>query len=242
MATMRTVQKIKKRKIFEEVAEVLSEMIENGEYATGSRLPSERELSEMFGVGRSAIREALFALSKTGLLLIRSGEKAMVVEPDPNAVLSELSLIVRRMLLSENGIRELQDVRNLLESSLARRAARHATDEWIEKLRQALEANRAARGKQNRFERTDLEFHEVIVLISGNSAMVSGHSALVTWLTEQRTTSARTSGAEDIAFRGHEAIFRAIADRDPDRAEAEMSRHLDEVCSMYWKAYEEGRR
>ena len=59
---------IRRRKLYEEVADRIEDMIRSGRFRPGDSLPSERELSEMFGVGRNAVREALFALQKIGIV------------------------------------------------------------------------------------------------------------------------------------------------------------------------------
>ena len=76
---------VRRRKLYEEVADQLERMIHDGEYAPRDQLPSERELMRQFGVGRPAIREALFHLRKMGLVEIRSGERARVTQPTPDS-------------------------------------------------------------------------------------------------------------------------------------------------------------
>ena len=78
---------IRHRKLYEDVAHHLEEMIRDGEFAESGRLPSERELMRHFGVGRPSIREALFHLRKMGLVDIRSGERARVTRPTPQFVI-----------------------------------------------------------------------------------------------------------------------------------------------------------
>ena len=63
---------VRHRKLYEEVADRLEKMISDGELRESEHLPSERELMRRFGVGRPAVREALFHLRKMGLVEIRS--------------------------------------------------------------------------------------------------------------------------------------------------------------------------
>lgn len=67
---------IRRRKLSEEVAERIEALIAGGTYPRGTLLPPERELMQLFGIGRPSIREALFALSRMGLVTISSGERA----------------------------------------------------------------------------------------------------------------------------------------------------------------------
>jgi len=136
----------------------------------------------------------------------------------------------------------LQGARRLFEAALAREAALCACDTDIEKLREALTANLAARGDVVRFERTDVAFHYVLAEITGNPIFIAIHQAMIGWLAEQRHTTLRIPGAEERAANSHRRIFGAVAAREPDTAAGEMSQHLDDVASMYWHAEREERQ
>src|SRR5215470_1584928 len=135
---------IRRRKLYEEVADRLEAMIHEGTYAPGDRLPSERELMKQYGVGRPAVREALFALQKMGLVAINSGERARVTQPTPKVVFESLAGAARHLLGAPDGVRHFQEARAFFEIGLARYAAEHATAADIEALRDALDANRQA--------------------------------------------------------------------------------------------------
>jgi DNA-binding FadR family transcriptional regulator len=235
-ATLPDQAPVKRRKVYEEVAQRLEDMMLSGALRPGDILPSERELMETFGVGRSAIREALFALQRMGLVSIRNGERAYVTKPTPEAVVSELSGAVRHLLAQPDGARHMQQARALHETSLARYAARHASAEDVARLAAALEKNRLAIGDRQAFTRTDVEFHLVLAEVARNPVLVSLQVALGEWLAEQRMTSLQVEGADEAAWQAHEAIHRAVAARDPDAAERAMESHLGEVGAYYWHA------
>ncbi|MBK7470768.1 MAG: FCD domain-containing protein [Betaproteobacteria bacterium] len=160
-----------------------------GSLAPGEQLPSERELMKTFQVGRSAIREALFALNRMGLISLQNGERAIVTMPTASTLLDGLSPSIRHMLQAPDGIRQFQDARNLFEVALARRAAEHATAAEIEQLAAALEANKLAIGNNDAFVETDMGFHRVLAQIARNPVFTFLHSAIATWLKEQRSIS-----------------------------------------------------
>ena len=81
MITMRDDEFIKKRKLSDQVLERLLSLFESGEISSNDEMPSERELMERFLVGRPAVREALQSLERLGLIMIRHGERAKVLEP-----------------------------------------------------------------------------------------------------------------------------------------------------------------
>ena len=122
---------LRPQKLYEQVASRILSWIRSNKYGDGDYLPPERELVEMFGIGRTAIREALFSLSKIGLVEIRSGKPARVTVPTAERLLSELSDAAQILLIDEENVRQLQDARKSLEASLAQYAALHATPEDI---------------------------------------------------------------------------------------------------------------
>ena len=174
---------IRRRKISEEAALRLEAMIRDGTFPEGTLLPPERELMKMFGVGRASIREALYALGRMGLVQVRTGERPLVTRPTPQNLLTELSGAARHFLAGSGGPEHFQEARALFEVGVARLAALRADRDDIERLRQALEANAAARGDMTRFERTDVAFHYVLARITRNPIFTAVHDALVEWLT-----------------------------------------------------------
>jgi GntR family transcriptional repressor for pyruvate dehydrogenase complex len=230
---------IRRRRLYEEIAGRLEAMIHEGQYSPGDQLPSERELMKQFGVGRPAVREALFALQKMGLVAINSGERARVTQPTPKVVFESLAGSARHLLSAPDGVRNFQEARLFFEIGLARYAADHATEADLAELKRALDANRQALDNLHAFERTDVAFHYVLALIPRNPIFTAIHEAIVAWLTEQRTTTLRTPGQKFVACRAHEKIYEAIAARDPEAAERVMRAHLDQVTEAYRRAQEE---
>ena len=107
-----------------------------------------------------------------------------------------------------------------------------SSDEDIDRLKLALDANSAARGDVARFERTDVAFHYVLAQITRNPIFTAVHDALVEWLTSQRTITLRAPGAEEAAFDLHRRIFEAVAAKDPEAAAPAMDEHLKSVAGL----------
>lgn len=223
---------VRQRKLYEEVAERLEQRIADGDFAPGDPLPSERDLMEAYGVGRPAIREALFHLQKLGLAELRSGTRARVTRPTPKSVVDGLSITARHMLSSPDGIHNFQGVRVFFEAGLARHAALHATEQDLADFEAALEDNRESIGDLGRFERTDVAFHYVLAEIPRNPIFTAIHAAFAEWLLEQRQTTL-APGVDVISYNAHRAIFEAVAAGDPDRAERAMREHLEFVAARY---------
>jgi GntR family transcriptional regulator, sialic acid-inducible nan operon repressor len=230
-----TLTAVRRRKLYEDVAGQLESQIHEGRYRPGDQLPSERELMQMFGVGRPAVREALSAMQRMGLVAINSGERARVTRPTPRVMFESLAGPVRQLLAAPEGIRHFQEARTFFEVGLARHAAEHATAAEVNQLREALAANESAIDNIIAFERTDVAFHYVLAVIPRNPIYTAIHEAIAAWLTEQRHVTLQRAGQNEIAYTAHRAVFEAIAARDPDRAEKVMRGHMEQVTKTYWE-------
>ncbi|MGQ0485629.1 MAG: transcriptional regulator NanR [Hyphomicrobiales bacterium] len=232
---------LRRVKLYEQVSERLERRIRDQDIAPGEELPSERELMREFGVGRPAIREALFHLQKMGLVELKAGARAKVAAPDARAVVGSLAGSARYLLSAPDGMRHFQEARTFFESGLARSAATSAGDADIAALRAALDANRESIGDISRFEQTDIAFHYAIATIPKNPIYTAMHQAIIEWLMEQRHITLSYPGQNRIAYDAHAAIFEAIAARDGERAAMVMREHLEQVARLYWQVLEASR-
>jgi GntR family transcriptional repressor for pyruvate dehydrogenase complex len=226
---------LKRSRLFEQVADILEQRIRDLKLMAGAELPSERQLMAEFGVGRTAIREALFHLQQAGLVDLRAGSRARVAAPNAEVVMTSLSSSAKYLLSDDNGIRHFQDARAFFEAGLVRDAARNATPKDIRYLSDALDANHQSIGDMRRFEESDVAFHYAIATISKNPIYVVMHRAIIDWLVEQRRVTLSYPGQNRVAFDAHLAIFEAIKARNPELADARMRSHLDQVAKLYWK-------
>lgn len=233
-------RRIRPKRLYEQVAERLEEEILRGDYPAGAQLPSERDLMRAFGVGRPAVREALFHLDKMGLIEVRSGERARVTRPTAKVVFASIAGAARVMLSEPGGIRNFQQAREFLEAGLARYAAESATEDDLGELKSALEANRLTIGDNERFQVTDIAFHYALAQIPRNPIFTALHAAFAEWLVRQRRITLSVGGQNEIAYRAHQAIYEAIARRDADTAEQMMRNHLQQVAKSYWQVVEAG--
>jgi GntR family transcriptional regulator, sialic acid-inducible nan operon repressor len=230
-----TKYRVERKTLSEQVAEQLEAEILEGRLGENDQLPSERELMEQFGVGRPAVREALFHLQQLGLIAINSGTRARVIRPTAEAVMARLSGVTRQLLSKPDGQQYFQEARAMFEISLARYAARHASDEDLARLREALQDNRDAIGDEARFKRSDNDFHGVLASIGRNPIFDAIHVALSEWLDDRRAQVLQQKDEDKAALTAHIEIVESIESRDPDAAEAAMRRHLDRHYGTYMK-------
>jgi GntR family transcriptional regulator, sialic acid-inducible nan operon repressor len=225
-----------RRKRAHDVAEKLEALIASDEFGVGSRLPSEKELMARFGVGRPAVREALFMLQQQGRIEIGTGARALVISPTPAFLIRQMGELIKRVVGGPRGQEYLEQARLLFETGLAWQAAQSATDQDIERLSEALDANVAALGRTGEFIRTDVAFHYELARIARNPVFNVVHEILVEWLIDQRTTTIHMPEADSLSVRDHTAIYGAVAARDPARAFHEMASHLRLISRLYSEA------
>jgi DNA-binding FadR family transcriptional regulator len=226
---------VERRRLSDQITARLERAIVSGRVKPGETLPSERDLMELFGVGRTSIREALFALQRKGMLSAQPGGRPIVSAPRADALVAELSGAVRLFLSTEPGMREFQLARRFFEPAIARHAAQHATQADCRRIAEALAAGDPA-GDPERFVAADVDFHFAIVQATHSQLLIALHRAVLDWLREQRISSIRPAGSARAAQRAHRRVFDAIAAHDADAAERHMLAHLDEVERYYWQA------
>jgi DNA-binding FadR family transcriptional regulator len=220
---------MKHTKLYQQIEQALSEEIAEGIYKPGDTLPTERDLMERFGVGRPSIREALFSLSRRGLVELGSGRRPRVAEPSFDIVMGELDVLARQALRNSDNLFHLMELRRILECALVRKLALEISDKQINELHQRLEENEEALGDLIKFWRTDSEFHKTIARMNGNPLLPTLVDALLSWLIDNRKVTLSMPGSAERALKDHKAIFNAIRAHQPEAADMAMATHLISV-------------
>jgi GntR family transcriptional regulator, sialic acid-inducible nan operon repressor len=227
--------KISRRKLSDDVFDRLYAMLLNGDYRPGDSLPSERQLMEMFGVGRPAVREAMQSLERAGLVSIHHGQRPTVTMPTASGVLSQIELTAMHMLSSSpQSLEQLKEARTFFELGMVARAARKATDKDIERLETLLETQRSLLNVDaGAFIKADMSFHVAIAEITGNAIFIAVSNAMLDWLANFHTAALHWKGNEHVTLEEHARILEAIRRHDGDAATDEMRAHLDRAGRLY---------
>jgi GntR family transcriptional repressor for pyruvate dehydrogenase complex len=159
----------------DDIVAQLRDALSAGRIQPGERLPSERELTETFGVSRATVREALRSLEATGLLDIRLGATggAFALTPDPSLMGEALATLLMFRRASE---RDLAEFRLTFEQENARLAASRASPEHRAQLAVLLRrAHDAAPGRKGwaELENIDFEVHQLLPRATGNSVRIA---------------------------------------------------------------------
>ncbi|WP_033289870.1 FadR/GntR family transcriptional regulator [Amycolatopsis jejuensis] len=196
----------------------------SGEVEPGQKIPSERQLAEALGVGRSTIREAIKSLELLGLVEQRVGDGTYL-----SGSSSELlpQVIQWGLLLTVHQREDMLEARRHLEVLLAGLAAENRTEEQLTRLRELIEQMRSADGDFNRYVEADIAFHLEIARSSGNSVLVGVLTNIQSLLHVWASRVINTAGETETSLAMHEPILKAIDARDPDAAREAMRAHME---------------
>jgi GntR family transcriptional regulator, transcriptional repressor for pyruvate dehydrogenase complex len=224
-------KQIKPKKIYEEVAETIFDMIKNGVLKPGDKLDSVQQLAENFQVGRAAIREALTALKAMGLIELKQGEGTYIREFDPTMLSFPISIAA---LMKKEDIAHLLEVRKLLEVGAAGVAARKRTERDLKAMEEALEQMRQGIGNEEIGEKADFLFHIAIAAASQNPILVSLMNNISEMMIETMRETRRIwlfskQATSEQLLEEHMNIFEAIQRQDVNAAQARMLEHLSNV-------------
>lgn len=231
-------KRIHAKKIYEEVADSLLDMLKTGELRQGDKLDSVGRLAENFNVSRSTIREALSGLRAMGIVEMRQGEGTYISQFDP----SNFSFTAETgLLMNQDDIKELNEVRKILEVGAAKSAAINYNIEDLKPMEEALSEMKQANGHGKIGEQADLDFHLAIANATHNQMLInlirSVSDTMVISMRETRRLLYNSEEMMAILIKEHELIFEAIQSRQFDLADKSMFNHLNEVEKTqlkYW--------
>lgn len=231
---MTDVQPIQKRKLYQEVLDRLMLRIQTGEIAPGAQLPPERELMAQYGVGRPAVREALQALERSGIVEISHGERARVVVPSAHNLIQQIASGARHLLqMQPETLEHLKQARIFLEEGTARMAAERATADDVADLRARIQAHRDSLPRLDEFLAHDMAFHRSIARISGNPIFPAIVEAIFQWAREDYQPLVRAPGAEQLTLAEHTRLVDAIEAHDGEAAAQAVREHLARSNELY---------
>lgn len=222
------IRDVRPKKIYEIIAEHLTEMIKNGEVGPGDRLASVQQLAEDFNVGRSAVREALSALKAVGLIEIRQGEGTFVKKVDHHLAGYAIPSVA---LMKQEDLRQLFDIRKIVETGAASLAAANRTTADLSAMKKILEEMKRAEGDGELGEKADVEFHMAIVRSTKNDMLYKlletvSDTMQVSMLEARKMFLFSKSDKMKKLYEEHLHIFKAIKAQDSKKAYDEMMNHI----------------
>lgn len=215
-----------------ELSSYLTDAIISGELKPGDKLPSDRNLSVSYGVGRSSIREALKVLSALGLINILPGQGTFIASENTDFFLAPLSWT---LLIGQNNTKHLLEMRSVLEIETASLAAQKADQRSLAELTEKYESMQKAYQNADfqAFLDADLDFHLAIARCSGNPIFYSLLQTSRKLLTHiSKTGMISMEHLREIADE-HHGIYTAIISGNEQEAKEQMNIHLKRAGDRY---------
>ena len=213
-------------RLYEQVAQQILDWVRDSGLQVGDRLPPERELATRLGVSRATVSQALVAMEVVGVVAVRHGDGAVLVES------SGTSKVVEALRRHAQRLPDIIEAREALESKLAGLAAVRRTEEDLARIDEALAVMAADIEAGGRGVEGDELFHAAVT--------TAGHSALLQRLMGEISDLVRETRIESLSqpdrpaesLAGHRRITAAIRHRDAAGATAAMSDHVERVSDV----------
>jgi GntR family transcriptional repressor for pyruvate dehydrogenase complex len=220
---------VQRQRLSEIIVSEIEESILSGDLKVGEKLPSEQALASQFEVSRNVVREALKILQERGLIEIMDGSGAFVSLPKSEVTTNALGRYIR-LTGAHQAVKNLYEVRRILEGQNARMAAERAQESDLEELRHYLAVMQE--NKDNRFiekwTEADLDFHIAVARATHNPFMALLLEPLVGQLREVISEGYYQPEAVESGFQAHTVILNCVEKGDAEGAYTAMLAHLND--------------
>jgi GntR family transcriptional repressor for pyruvate dehydrogenase complex len=215
-------------KVSDKIVTQLEVLIQEGKLSPGDKLPSERELIQILGVGRSSLREALNKLETKGYVEIKKRKGIYVKSLDSMLTFDPLRQIVRE---DREKLVQLYEVRGDIEQANAYQAALARNQDDLQEIRERLNDFALPGGGSNFSWQMDQDFHVAIARASHNFFRIHVVMSMFDFSREYiqpvMEDFAQAPDNLPVIIEQHQAIYRAIENQQADRAQAVMKEHLE---------------
>ncbi|NYI85024.1 FadR/GntR family transcriptional regulator [Saccharopolyspora hordei] len=232
---------VTRARTYELVIDRVEEQIVSGQLGVGDRLPPERDLAQMLGVSRAAVREAFRALEAQGVLRMAVGtgpDSGTTVAALPSQALNRLLRL--HVALANFPIADVVRARIMLERESARNAAQRATEAELDEMRALLDEMDAPDCDRERFNDLDTRFHVAIAEAGGNRLVADMTIAIRESLRRPLLAAFDELGDEWYPIaeglrHDHRQIHKALLAGDAADAEAQVERHIRSFYRSAWR-------
>jgi GntR family transcriptional repressor for pyruvate dehydrogenase complex len=159
---------VKKKNLYQEIANQIINMINEGVWKPGDKIPGEIELSKSFEISRNSIRESIKALELVGILSSKTGVGTFVSD---YAVINMNNMKLSTLIKTESSMIELMETRLIIEPALVSKAVKNATEEDIKILEDIIKKSTKAYKEKNYTFDMGFEFHRYIFSMANNDIL-----------------------------------------------------------------------
>lgn len=227
---------VEKKRAYEDIVQQVLALIEGGKLKQGDQLPSERELTEIFKVSRTTVREAIRTLESMKLLQSRQGNGTYVLATSEEALIQPLAAA---LFNAKDDIRDIFFIRKIIEPQVAQLAAENGTAEEIADLEEILRKQEICIEKGENIIETDSAFHNLMASATKNRVMERLIVALVDFLKQSRENylldGQHDSKRPERSLEGHKQVLAAIKIGDGEAAKKMMLQHLEEIETIVFQ-------
>ena len=217
--------KIERKSLSDAVTDWVISQIREGQYRAGDRLPTERELAEQLGVGRTSVREGLRFLEKLGVLEIRQGTGTVVRSLSLGKVFEHLIPVQTIIELPDRDVRDIMHVRRILEAESAQMAARHVTKRQLGRLEELLDGM-AASWRIPEITWRGPRVHVVVAKAASNPVLAQLINLIRDIYTRYFEIVLRDPEMNKTSLDFHRRLYVALRDHDADAARQHILAHL----------------
>lgn len=211
---------------YEKIIESIKVMMINGDLVAGGKLPSERELAQIFEVSRVPVREALKVLEFIGVVRRVHGEGMYIQNIDFSDIIDKLEFAIET---TGDTIEELFELRESLETTAAGLAAKRRTDKDIARMQQSIDKMEFNILKGEDVYEASSEFHDAIIKATKNKVIYKVYESLYEFLQLSRGVTLSRNDKLDVSLEFHKKIFNKIVAQDEEGAMAIMREHMIEA-------------
>lgn len=220
------IKKIPRQKISDKVFEQVKDLITTGKLLPGQRIPGELELTSLFNVSRSSVREAILKLECFGFVEQKRGDGTFV----KSVTQAPIQEYMEEMLSDKPFLSGFMEIRNVLETWAAATAATRADPEDIETLMAIVQEMRSNETQKIGYE-LNVKLHSQIAAATHNPFLIHMMGSILSWL-GTITAKIYTKVPKDLELHHqiteqHHRIVLAIASRNSQNASDAMAAHLN---------------
>jgi GntR family transcriptional repressor for pyruvate dehydrogenase complex len=229
---MKGFKEVKRGRVSDSVLKQIKQSIINGIYRPGDKLPSEKELMEVFNVSRGSLREALRTLDEFGFIVVKPGASggAYVRSEGMKSLANRLYDI---MLMEQISFDEILQVRLLVEPGMARLAAENRTQEDIRELEE-LNHTREKSIKAGKIPIiVNIDFHQTIAKASKNKLVSLLIDAIAVLLNNEFKKLSLSLEDHQAILKYHKIITEHVRNRDGESASKAMQKHTVDVIKRF---------
>ena len=213
-------------KTYEKIALKIEDLISNGNYPPGKKIPAERKLALEYMVSRNTIREAIKVLVEKKIIVSRTGSGNFISENAGNIIARSLE---ESSLKRKNRLREVFELRKILEPAIASIAAEKISQDLIISLDEIIIQQEKSSASKSEYKELDVLFHKILVRSTANSVLYNVYEKIHDILSESREFDLLNPERIRKSIKNHKKILKALKEGNSLSAYKFMMLHMEEI-------------